>query len=91
MISIGALLLGAAAFSLSKGLKWAKYFGMSYFEFSYKLSVAIKLLQLGKSVELIKMQTGIDFEYEELAKYFFNKKENQKADFHIYKEGEGTI
>jgi hypothetical protein len=90
-ISIGALSVGAIAFSIKKALKWSKYFGMNFFEFSYQLGVAIKLLQLGRSLDLIKLQTGVDFNYEELAKYFLNEVNQKDPDIHIYKEAEPDI
>jgi hypothetical protein len=91
-ISIGVLSVGAVAFSITKALKWSRYFGMTCFEFSYQLNIAIKLLQLGRSLEMIKLQTGIDFSYEELAKYFLNKRDSkgESPHFHIYKEDAKT-
>jgi hypothetical protein len=72
-ISVGALFVGAISFSIFKAIKWSKHFGMTYFEFSYQFAIAIKLLQLGRSIDMIKLQTGIDFNYKELAQYFLRK------------------
>jgi hypothetical protein len=89
-ISIGTIAIGAITFSIMKALKWSKHFGMTCFEFSYQLNIAIKLLQLGRSLEMIKLQTGIDFNYEELAKYFLNKSPEDTPQFHIYKEAKDS-
>jgi hypothetical protein len=84
-ISVTTLLLGAIVFSLSKATRWAKHFGMTYLEFSYQLGIAVKLLNVGKSLEYIKLETGIDFTYEELRKYFLDNEIHKDYGFHIYK------
>jgi hypothetical protein len=84
-ISVGAFLIGAVTFSIFKAVKWAKHFNMTYLEFSYQLGIAVKLLQLGKTVEYIKLQTGVDFTYEEMRKYFINNEIYKGNKFHIYK------
>jgi hypothetical protein len=89
-ITLGALFIGAVTFSISKAVRWAKYFGMTYVEFSYQLGIAVKLLQSGKTVDYIKLQTGIDFTYEELQKYFLNNEVYKRDKFHIYKAGENS-
>jgi hypothetical protein len=71
-ISVGALFIGAITFSIIKAFKWAKHFGMTYFEFAYNLGNALKFLQLGKPLDFIQLQTGIDFNYEDLRKYFLD-------------------
>jgi hypothetical protein len=89
-ISITTLVIGAIVFSLSKATKWAKHFRMTYLEFSYQLGIAVKLLQLGKTVEYIKIQTGIDFTYEDLRKYFLDNEIYKENRFHVYKGEENT-
>jgi hypothetical protein len=71
-ISLGIFILGAISFSISKAKKWAKHFGMSYFEFAYQLSRALKLLQNDETVENIMEMTGIDFDYDDIKKYFLS-------------------
>jgi hypothetical protein len=71
-ISLGVLIIGAVTFSISKAKKWAKHFDMTYFEFAYMLAKAIRLLQEGVSLEDILTQTGIDFTYEDIKRYFLD-------------------
>jgi hypothetical protein len=88
-MSVVTLFVGALTFSIVKANKWANHFGMSYFEFSYQLKVALNLLDIGEAIEVIKTKTGIDFNYIELKNYFIDKKRKNDSDgFHIYKKGE---
>jgi hypothetical protein len=90
-MSVVTLFIGAISFSIIKAIKWANHFGMSYFEFSYKLKIALNLLEIGEAIEVIKAKTGIDFNYLELKNYFIDKKKKGSGndEFRIYKKGEG--
>jgi hypothetical protein len=71
-ISLGIFIIGAINFSILKAKKWSKHFGMSYFEFAYQLSKALEMLREGELLEEISEQTGIDFTYEDMKKYFID-------------------